>query len=49
MDKDRLSRDQQPVPLRPSLAEEQQRAFEEDQRRLRRPGLMRWPGFLFRN
>lgn len=49
MEKDWLSPEEPPTPPRPSLAEEQRRAFEEDQKRLRRPGLMRWPGFLFRN
>ena len=35
--------------LRPSLAEEQRRAFEEDQRRQRRSAPRFWSGFLFRN
>jgi hypothetical protein len=43
-----LSGETTPAP-RPSLAEEQQRAFEEDQRRLRRATPSRRPGFLFRN
>lgn len=37
-----------PAP-RPSMAEEQRMAFEDDQRRIKRGSQMRWPGFLFRN
>jgi hypothetical protein len=47
MEKEGFSPDPQRTP-RPSLAEEQRRAFEEDHRRQRPQGL-RWPGFLFRN
>lgn len=38
---------QAPMP-RPSMAEEQRLAFEDDQRRIKRGTQMRWPGFLFR-
>lgn len=34
---------------RPSMAEEQRLAFEDDRRRNKRSTQMRWPGFLFRN
>jgi hypothetical protein len=49
MEKEGFSPGEPPKTSRPSLAEEQRRAFEEDQRRLRRSLPMRWPGFLFRN
>lgn len=35
--------------VRLSLAEEQQRAFEDDKRRFKRLSSSLWPGFLFRN
>jgi hypothetical protein len=39
-----------PIPApRPTLAEEQRRAFEEDQRRLRRAAPRWWSNFIFRN
>ncbi|WP_426267271.1 hypothetical protein [Sphingomonas sp. LHG3443-2] len=49
MEKKGFSSDKQPLAPRLSLAEEQQRAFEEDQRRLKRSPHSRWPDFLFRN
>nr|WP_314444749.1 hypothetical protein [uncultured Sphingomonas sp.] len=36
-------------PPRSTLAEEQRRAFEEDQGRAKRNKSLRWPAFLFRN
>jgi hypothetical protein len=51
MDKDwMLQPEEPPRPARPTLAEEQARAFEEDARRQRKPILtLRWPGTIFRN
>ena len=48
MDKERLSTSEPPKP-RLSLAEEQRRAFEEDQKRGVRPGTTHFLNFLFRN
>jgi len=49
MEKKGFPSDEQPPASRLSLAEEQRRAFEEDQRRLKRATSSRWPDFLFRN
>jgi len=50
MEKEWLSPEEPVPPPKPSLAEEQRRAFEEDQKRIRRPTLsLRWPGQIFRN
>jgi hypothetical protein len=50
MDKS-LSQPEEPtLPARPSLAEEQRRAFEEDRKRVRKPVLgLRWPDHIIRN
>jgi hypothetical protein len=49
MEKNGMSSGEHAPAARLSLAEEQRRAFEEDQRRPRRKFPLRWPGFLFRN
>jgi hypothetical protein len=51
MEKKDFSQNEQPrgPAVRPSMAEEQRLAFEDDQRRIKRGTQMRWPGFLFRN
>ncbi len=50
MDKDWVQPDEPTPSARPSLAEEQRRAFDEDRKRVRRPLLgLRWPDHLIRN
>lgn len=50
MEKDWPKQDEPALPPRPSLAEEQRRAFEEDRKRQRKPILsLRFSGHLFRN
>ena len=50
MDKDRMQPNEPAALARPSLAEEQRRAFEEDRKRVRKPLLtLRWPDHLIRN
>jgi hypothetical protein len=50
MDKDWTQPEESMTPARPSLAEEQRRAFEKDRKRVRKPVLgLRWPDHLIRN